>query len=144
MEQNDVLAEPAHPLDVTRWVDRRTEHAGRRGLQSHELRYTLAAERSVKAAPRPNSCGWPLAVLRHLAATHRRYRLRASTRRRRRHRPAAPAGRAGLIAVKHGQARRLRPPYGTRPAPNPPERLSRAGCNPPGNVDPCQPELWDI
>jgi hypothetical protein len=42
MEQNDVLAEPAHPLDGT-GGDRRTEYAGLHGLQSHELRYTLAA-----------------------------------------------------------------------------------------------------
>jgi hypothetical protein len=50
MEQNDVSAEPAYPLDVTGWVDRRTEHAGLRGLQSRELRYTLADERSCQSS----------------------------------------------------------------------------------------------
>src|SRR5215217_2873856 len=32
MEQSDVLAQPAHPLDVARWVDQPTEHAGPGGL----------------------------------------------------------------------------------------------------------------
>ena len=61
MEENDVLAEPAHPLDVARWVDRRTEHAGRRGLQSHELRYTLAAVWSCQGGTeteRMRLAGW--------------------------------------------------------------------------------------
>jgi hypothetical protein len=69
MERNDVSAEPAH-----RWMspagDWGTEHAGRRGLQSHELRYTLAAAWSCQGGTETELlrlAGW--AVLCQMAAT---------------------------------------------------------------------------
>jgi hypothetical protein len=59
LEQNDVLAEPAHPLDVARWVDGAPSMPVDVGCSRMSFVTPWPLGSRVRAAPRPNACGWP-------------------------------------------------------------------------------------